>query len=236
VTHCLFLILTHFLSFAYIEPTPENLTCVSFQYAIENDNGFNASDLFNEVNNTYKTGLIIATRNITIEILNETFPRDGSMRFLRGKSDWRHHIEPTNEELKFEGLGSLHVASLQGPNLQSFSKPGIPLLSDGNRRRTVYLPQKESDGEIIDVSQLSRQLVFYTDEFPVTIDGIFDNPFCGATPPILCAIVASTVCTLLEDGDDEDQVQKVLLEGLEESVDNGDLNAAIPPENQLPPV
>jgi hypothetical protein len=248
---CLFLILTHFLSFAEIEPTPEHLTCVSFQYGTSNDNGFDASDLFNEVNNTYKTGLILATRSVTIETLNATFPRDGSERFLRQISDWGHRLKPpvhygqTNEEeQKFEGLGrlgtrGLHVANLQDSDLRSVvlheSKPGKSLRSDGHKRRTVYLTREESDNEIIDISQLSRQLVFYTDEYPVTIDAIIDNPFCSPSNPVtLCAVVASTVCTLLEDGDDEVQIQTVLLAGIQMSIFNGDFENAIPPEHQLP--
>lgn len=244
----LFLILSHFLSFAHIVPTPEELTCVRFQYGISNDNGFSASDIFNEVNNTYKTGLIIATRNVTIETLNATFPRDGTGRLLREISNWRHRSKPLVRygQANKEGLGSLgtrglHVANLQDSDLQSFvlreSKPGKSLRSDGNRRRAVYLPQEEADGEGIDVSQLSRQLVFYTDEYPVTIDAIIDNPFCGPSNSVTrCAVVASTVCTLLEDGDDEGQVQIVLLTGIRVSIRNGDFEDAIPPEHQLPPV
>ena len=57
-------------------PTLEALTCINFQYGIVNNVGVTAQDIFNEVNNTLKTGLIIATRNVTIEILNETYPRE----------------------------------------------------------------------------------------------------------------------------------------------------------------
>jgi hypothetical protein len=245
---CTFLNLIHFLFFARIAPTPENLTCVRFQYGISNDNGFSASDIFNEVNNTYKTGLLIATRNVTVETLNATYPRDGSGRFLRGESDWRHHIEPplrndqaNKKELKFEGFGGLGTRDLQDYNLQSFvlheSKPGKSLRSNGNRRRTVYLPQEESDDEMIDISQLSRQLVFYTDEYPVRIDAIFDNPFCRPSNPITrCAVVASTVCALLEDGDDEGEVGDVIIAGIQISIKNGEFEDAIPPEHQFPPV
>jgi hypothetical protein len=246
---CLFLILAHYLSFAHIVPAPEPLACVSFQYGISNDNGFSASDIFNEVNNTYKTGLILATRNVTIETLNATFPRDDSGRFLREESVWRHRINPLDrygqankEELKFDSLGSLgtrglHVANLQDSKHLQFFVLRESTRSNGNRRRTVYLPQQESDGEIIDVSQLSRQLVFYTDEDPVEIDAIVDNPLCEPENPVTqCAVVASTACTVLEDGDNENLVKVVLLAGIRLSILNGDFEDAIPPEHQLPPV
>lgn len=58
-------------------PTPEALVCMSFQYGIFNSAGIGADDIFNEVGNTLKTGLLIATATIVSEFLNENYPRDG---------------------------------------------------------------------------------------------------------------------------------------------------------------
>lgn len=55
------------------------MTCVNFQYGISNDDGFTAEDIFNEVNNTFKTGLLIATENVTIETLTEAYPPDDDL-------------------------------------------------------------------------------------------------------------------------------------------------------------
>jgi hypothetical protein len=56
--------------------SPENNTlCVDFFYSVRNTAGLSAQDILDESNNTLKTGLEIATRNVTIEILNATFPR-----------------------------------------------------------------------------------------------------------------------------------------------------------------
>jgi hypothetical protein len=51
---------------------------------------------------------------------------------------------------------------------------------------------------------------------------------------INCAVVDSTVCVLLEEGDDEEEVRTALLDGIEESILNGSFQDAIPPEHQLP--
>jgi hypothetical protein len=49
--------------------------CVDFFYSVRNNAGLSAQDILDENNNTLRTGLEIATRNVTIDILNTTFPR-----------------------------------------------------------------------------------------------------------------------------------------------------------------
>jgi hypothetical protein len=203
--------------------------------------GFDADDIFNEVNNTLKTGLEIATRNVTIENLNSTYPRDGSQRFLRRRN------KQQNQRAFFGGKGG-HEAALQYDEfgkrvfrhvvpLKDFEYS--PTISDNEveakqpentkgRRRAVFLPSDDRHPE----SNASRRLVFYTDDYPVMIDSIFDNRFCPADT--FCSIVSSTVCVLLEEGDDEEEVQDELLDGIRVAIFNGDFEAAIPPEHQLP--
>jgi hypothetical protein len=55
-------------------PSSADLVCVDFSFLLNNDIGLSAEDLLNEVNNTLKTGLEIAGANITIEIMNASFP------------------------------------------------------------------------------------------------------------------------------------------------------------------
>ena len=80
-----------------------------------------------------------------------------------------------------------------------------------------------------------RRLVFYTDDIPATIDSIYDGPvlLCpgGAeSEASRCTIVSSTVCVVLEPGDDETQVRNVLVRGLGQAIDSGEFEANVPPE------
>jgi hypothetical protein len=222
-------------------PTADNLTCVSFQYGIVNTAGFDAEDIFNEVNNTLKTGLLIATRNITIETLNETYPRDGAERLLRRRSkqqnQWSFFGGKGGREaaLQYDGFGKRvfrHVVPLKdfeyAPMISENDVEAKQPENTKGRRRTVVLPSDDRHSD----SNVSRRLVFYTDDYPVIINAIVDNPFCEAG--VSCSIVSSTVCVLLEEGDDEEEVRDVLVDGIREAILNGDFEAAIPPENQLP--
>jgi hypothetical protein len=213
-------------------PTPEALTCVNFQYGITNDVGVTADEIFNEVNNTLKVGLLIATRNITIETLNETFPREERL-LLRGKAQhslWKvfgedKDLTELHDEFGSVGQSTRHVFNLKDLVVNNELKPKER--SQG-QRRAVYLPSKTDNAD-----DTGRRLVFYTDEYPVVIPAIVNNPFCGDQPQTECAIVATTVCVLLEEGDDEAEVRRALIDGIEEAITNGDFEDAIPPENQL---
>jgi hypothetical protein len=241
-------------------PTPEALTCVTFQYGIENSGGFTAEDIFNEVNNTLKTGLLIATRNVTIETLNETFPRDDnssiSQRFLQTENMDRskHYLEdPTPGDRVDSPIYDAYIhrpyhdaPSITNPafsrtnrlfnvmdiglfHIETPSHPEGDVTDPQRRRRTVYLPQ-----EISDMDNGGRRLVFYTDVYAPVINSIIENPFCVRPPDISCAVVDTTVCVILEEGDNEDEVQTALLRGISLSIQDGSFQAAIPKENQIP--
>jgi hypothetical protein len=214
-------------------PTPEALTCVNFQYGITNDVGVTADEIFDEVNNTLKTGLLIATRTIAIETLNETFPQEGRL-LRRGKAQqslWKVFGEDQDSTELHDEFGSVgrstrHVFDLKDLVVNNEVK------SKGRnqgRRRTVYLPSKTDNTD-----DTGRRLVFYTDEYPVVIPAIVNNPFCRNEPQTECAIVSTTVCVLLEGGDDEAEVRRALLDGFAEAIASGDFEDAIPPEHQLP--
>lgn len=215
-------------------PTPEELTCVNFQYGIGNSDGLSADDIFNEIGNTLKTGLLIATRNVTIETLNTTLPRDESRRRLSQRNRQQNHYRDHGFVPGSSG-GTLQVTDLgRFPLVDqdiSFETEVIPLDDLQKitqlRRRMAYLP-------IWDATDYRRRLAFYTDQFQPVINSIIDNPFCENLPEFGCAVVDSTVCVLLEEGDDEAMVQTVLLDGIEQAIQDGSFQAAIPPEHQLP--
>jgi hypothetical protein len=219
----------------FLLPLLEDLLCLNFQYGLVNNAGYNASDLFNEVNNTLKTGLIIATRNITIEILNGTYPR--SERLLR--RGYARHGEIVYKHEAYEEFGrETHSFRLVVPlhkfDLASNEKVQAANLGrDQGRRRTAYLPSKTRQVPTTDGIPDARRLVFYTDDYPPLVTAIINNPFCS-DPDTLCAIVSSTICVLLEEGDDEEEVRRVLLTGMQAAIASGDFEDAIPPEHRLP--
>jgi hypothetical protein len=236
-------------------PTPEELTCVNFQYGIGNGDGFSADDIFNEKDNTLKTGLTLATRNVTIDTLNTTLPRNESMRLLqrnlqrshrpltsstkgstylasRALEIHRHHqlvsISTTGSRLQVNDLGRLHLVDQDIVVESEVARAKVPSQKNQVRRRNAYLPSGQNTVDD------RRSLAFYTDEFQPTINSILDNPFCPNFPEFECAVVDSTVCVLLEEGDDEEMVRMVLLGGIEQAILDGSFQAAIPPEHQLP--
>jgi hypothetical protein len=241
-------------------PTPEALTCVSFQYGIQNSGGYTAEDIFNEVNNTLKTGLLIATRNVTIQTLNETFPRDddtsSSGRALRSEGlQISHHWSlvapedrsgsPIHDALlpiqAYSGHGMMTNPATPASQLfnvmdlgrfQSDNSRRVQgaIDDDQRRRRTVFLPRDFSDVD----DRGGRRLVFYTDEYAPVINSIIANEFCDRPPEINCAVVDSTVCVVLEEGDNEEEVRAALLNGFATSIQDGTFQGAIPPENQIP--
>ena len=227
--------LDFFSNVRLVEPTPDTLVCVNFQYGIENDAGYDAEMIFNEVNNTYKSGLIIATSNITIQSLNETYPQDQEGgRYLQKRIQSQQQKQ--KQSSSHRGLTVKDIGRFQLDEIGSTESDSS---KERRRRRAVYLPdtssQIDSSSSIDDNSvNNNRRLAFYTDSYPPVINNIFDNTFCQVAEGILCAVVDSSVCVILEKGDDESEVKDALLNGIAKSIRDGSFESAIPSENQLP--
>jgi len=123
------------------------------------------------------------------------------------------------------------------------------------RRRRMVVLQKQSKlkkvkkewetsmRNINDDVNVDRRLVFYTEELPADITRINDTNdlVCGATTidttdAFMCTIISSSVCVILEDGDDEDTVRTAVVDGMSEAFTNGDFVANIPDELLPEPV
>ena len=79
-----------------------------------------------------------------------------------------------------------------------------------------------------------RHLVYYTDELPVTMDNVIDvtdNCPVGNN----CLLIVSTTTTVLEEGDDPDEVKKALEDGIRESFTDGSFYANIPSDTVICP-
>jgi hypothetical protein len=217
---------------AYTGPTAANELCITFQYGIVNHAGFSASDIENMVNNTLKTGLIIAATDVTIGILNTSFPNNN--RLLRRKR-WNPFIARNRQGL-FERSWREHRLIVPLNYFQSHFPPGFveQVLSGDDRRHLVSMPTQT--GLTPSLAELTRRLVAYLDSVPPEIIQIIDNPFCPqqSSNNAKCAIVTSNVCVFLDAGDDRQEVQTALRTGMQQSINNGDFEAAIPEENRLP--
>jgi hypothetical protein len=78
-----------------------------------------------------------------------------------------------------------------------------------------------------------RRLAYFTDDIPVIINSVSDNPLCNGSEQnqeIRCSIVSSTVCVVLEEDDDPNVVRTILITGLRTAVDSGEFLTRIPPE------
>lgn len=78
----------------------------------------------------------------------------------------------------------------------------------------------------------TRRLAYYTDDIAATINSVTDNPLCAGSAQnsqIMCAIVSSTVCVVLEEDDNADEVRNLMIAGLRQAVDSGDFLRRIPP-------
>ena len=84
------------------------------------------------------------------------------------------------------------------------------------------------DGRLL-LHSRRRHLVFYSDDYPAEIIAILDDPSClTSDPSVLCALVSSQVFVVLEEGDDEDFIRMVLIDGLRDAINSGLFNDLIP--------
>ena len=205
-----------------------------------------ADDILNENGNTLKTGLEIAGRTVTIDILNTTFPRED----LQAEQDQgaqeqdlhlfrEHHPNKRRygghnggNERRERKLEDFYAAMERGMASTFGHDTALTMLDSS---KDVWSPRVQ-DLQNRHLETRSRRLVFYTDEYPsevvdiIELDNpIIENRLCeeGAN----CMIVQQISCVVLEEGDNEFVVRLALQNGLRQAVNNGDFAAAIPPEH-----
>ena len=108
--------------------------------------------------------------------------------------------------------------------------------SSGQRRLAVdtfsVLGSKGAERRLRQRSSSRRHLAYYSDDYPVAINSVTDNPLCAGqdqNPDIKCAIISSTVCIVLEEGDNPSEVRALMIAGLREAVQTGEFLRRIPP-------
>ena len=79
-----------------------------------------------------------------------------------------------------------------------------------------------------------RYLVYYTNDFPVTMDNVIDvTEDCPVGNN--CLLIVSTITTVLEDGDDPVEVKNSIEAGIRESFTSGSFYQNIPPDTVICP-
>mmetsp|Transcript_1124 Transcript_1124/g.2394 ORF Transcript_1124/g.2394 Transcript_1124/m.2394 type:complete len:399 (-) Transcript_1124:198-1394(-) len=194
------------------QPTPSDLVCVNFQYGVENTDGFSSEDIENEVGNTYKSGLLTATRAVTINALNAT-----ATQLRKHAKNPRRTLsaKPVRSGLAVVDLGFIRDAPSDKPEQHKYEQ---------RTRRTAHLAESSRERR--------RRLAFYTDDHPPIIRNIFDSAFCP-TEGVVCSVVDARVCVMLEKGDREKKVRESLVEGIEQSFRDGSFEDAIPEADRL---
>lgn len=100
---------------------------------------------------------------------------------------------------------------------------------------TVPVESSSSSSSHVDSQrQQPRNLVFYTDEFPVVIDRILDIEQ-GCAPGSNCLLVISSITAILEPGDDSTAVNDAIVSGMQDSFADGSFFAAIPADTVICP-
>lgn len=240
---------------------PETL-CITFQYELVNNRSLDADDVLNEVDNTLKTGLVEATETLVIRILNETYPRTARAarpaQIALNAGEARQHATHNPNDWKWK----TQTATSHNPHDWSWSDIGgrrrLPVLREVTVRADALALGVDIDAYSImireELSEMynstrrsrhlhisdsymrgSRRLVYYSDEIPVEIPIIVDNPNCPANNEngvntIRCAIVSSNLCVVLETGDDPRMIRRTLVNGLSDAIDSGEFEDLIAQE------
>lgn len=199
----------------------------------------------NMTNNTLKTGLIIATINVTIETLNASFPEEGRLLRYRKHTTGSHHTtaeddglalrsRPLSTTLDFWVVPLDFFGSRLPPD---FVLEGPDRRLEGDGRLLGYQSQnRQQQRSSLSQYHLSRRLVYYADSVQPEIRAIIDSPFCPSETPQVtkCAVVTTSTCVFLEEGDDPAVVRTALRTGIQASIESGAFEEAIPEENRLP--
>jgi len=200
-----------------------DLLCLSFTYSLETLAAISADDIVFEVNNTIKQGLLTATRNITISILNETTPlaEARSSNIFDKKS-----LEGGRRSLKnammnhFENERSV-ARNSSDQEIEHWTREFHRTIAPQTAARTNSLQTRRR-----------RHLAFYSDDIPVRIWNVVDSMFCrGADSGGTCVSVLTEVCVVLVSGETASAVRLALIQGFRSSIESGAFRDAIPPSS-----
>jgi len=211
-----------------------------------NSQSLSANDIMNEVGNSLKSSLIEATRTTVVNILNGTYPRtsDSSFQNPNEVSKSIATYLPAVEGTEFVGevmYPDGHFRKL----LQAAEQADAAVLEMD--LATYHAEMHDDMASILNATRSSRRLhymrdatssydrlrrlVYYSDEFPAQITQIADSTTCpgsAVNDAVRCAVVSSSVCLVLEAGDDPVEIRRTIVDGMEEAFQSGNFVNNIP--------
>ena len=212
-----------------------------------------------QTNNTLRTGVDLAGRTITIQTLNETFPRDDDQDETRQLSDattmrWSPSVRNGTSPVPLattatmqdsvdrafqlalqEYFGEDHTRQImreQGRLIPLPQHPYYPQSSLPYYPSTLTTTTTTTTLTSDQQPQDERRLPVYQDGFDLTFTRFAVNlDTCTTQNPEPCLWIFQTTCVILEEGDDPEIVEEALTLGIGSSLDDDTYIDAIPPEH-----
>jgi len=205
----------------------------------------------NQNNNTLKSGLEAAGRNITIQVLNSTFPRSTLQEESEEDNDFPISrpgpgFDPNTLSHKRKRRYSNAAENDNTRNLEGYERAielGVSSTFGHEQAQTILNSSTDIwSAKIPSLDNLRRflagtrprRLVFYSDDRPNEITNVIENFICSSGfDGAICVIVQQRSCVFLEEGDDPAVVSFALRNGLRNAINDGDFVAAIPADDML---
>lgn len=219
-----------------ITAMPSNTLNINIEYGISSDCGMTADDVMNDnYGITIKDGLITATEVVLVNILNSTYPRERpatnseSNPFLPQSVDDLDNMSmpqttvesdpfmPPNAEGDSTNTKSLKI--LNNVRIR-VSELGIRHEDDPSSHRRGLALIYESRSQQMQLEKGLRSLVYYTNLNPIIITDVEDVVDDNCPDGIICMKVKSTILVTLEEGDVAAEIEAVIQDGFQKSLED----------------
>lgn len=227
-----------------------NTLSINIEYGISSDCGMTAEDVMNDnYGITIKDGLITATEVVLVDILNITYPREAqSMTDApsptmppAADSESNPFLPPAVDDLDSMSMPETTVESdpFMPPNAEDEStntkslktlnnvrirvdgeKLGLQDEDDPSSRRRGLVLIYETYSQQMKLEKGLRSLVYYTNLNPITITDVEDVVDDNCPDGVVCMKVKSTIFVTLEEGDVAAEVEAVIQDGFQKSLED----------------
>ena len=211
-----------------------NTLSINIEYGISSDCGMTADDILNDnYGITIKDGLITATEVVLVDILNITYPREAqSMTDApsptmppAADSESNPFLPPAGDDLDSMSMPETTVESdpFMPPNARirvDGEKLGLRDEDDPSSRRRGLALVYETYSQQMQLEKGLRSLVYYTNLNPIIITDVEDVVDDNCPDGVICMKVKSTILVTLEDGDIAAEVEAVIQDGFQKSLED----------------
>jgi len=184
----------------------EGLLCINFLYTVRNEANLTAYEILNEVDNTLKERLVVATEITMINILNESYPFRFAKQPSQNKWDTkpnqnliqsRIHLRKKGDNIlmdKFNFEKQTQETEFMGVRRHLYSSPEFALIvehavvtnigkesiidfhSSSGFKSRLLSNHRTRRSRETQYSDHNRRLVIYSRDYPATILGVTDAP------------------------------------------------------------